>query len=119
MEFDEYQTKARKTAIYPEVGNNLIYTVLGLAGEAGEMANKVKKLIRKYNFKQGDSIYNLPVGLIKELRDELGDVGWYYVMTAFELKSLADDIAGDNLRKLSKRSIDNEIIDHDQVVHKV
>jgi len=116
MELNEYEAKAILTAVYPKFGNNLIYTVLGLSGEAGELANKVKKLIRKYNFKQGDSIDDLPIRVVDELRDELGDVGWYFVMTAMELKRSASDIAEDNLTKLRKRQSDNKISDHDQVV---
>jgi len=43
MEFNEYQKLARETAIYPNVDNNFIYPTLGLTGEAGEVAEKLKK----------------------------------------------------------------------------
>ena len=46
MRFSEYQKTARKTAIYPNRGNNIAYPTLGLAGESGEVAEKVKKVIR-------------------------------------------------------------------------
>ena len=46
MNFEEYQKKSRKTAIYPNADNNFIYPTLGLAGEAGEVAEKIKKVIR-------------------------------------------------------------------------
>ena len=46
MTFEEYQIKARSTAIYPNIGNNYIYPTLGLVGEAGEVAEKIKKIIR-------------------------------------------------------------------------
>ncbi len=46
MEFNQYQEEARKSAIYPNKGNNFIYPTLGLAGEAGEVAEKIKKIIR-------------------------------------------------------------------------
>ena len=46
MDFETYQKQARKTAIYPDLGNNNIYPTLGLVGEAGEVAEKVKKVLR-------------------------------------------------------------------------
>ena len=46
MNFDDYQKKSRETAIYPDKDNNYIYPTLGLAGEAGEFANKIKKISR-------------------------------------------------------------------------
>lgn len=44
--FSQYQEQAAKTARYPDVGNNLVYPTLGLTGEAGEVADKVKKIFR-------------------------------------------------------------------------
>ena len=49
MDLNQYQQKARKTALYPDVGHNPIYPTLGLAGEAGEVADKVKKVLRDKN----------------------------------------------------------------------
>lgn len=46
MTFEEYQKESRKTAIYPNKDNNFIYPVLGLCGESGEIAEKIKKVIR-------------------------------------------------------------------------
>ena len=43
MNFNEYQKEAKKTAIYPNSGNNFIHPTLGLNGEAGEVAEKIKK----------------------------------------------------------------------------
>ena len=43
MTFEEYQKESRKTALYPNKGNNFIYPVLGLCGESGEIAEKIKK----------------------------------------------------------------------------
>ena len=44
MNFKEYQEKSRQTAIYPNLGENFIYPSLGLAGETGEVMEKIKKL---------------------------------------------------------------------------
>ena len=49
MDFKTYQKKARETALYPDLGSNFIYPTLGLVGEAGEVAEKVKKVIRDKN----------------------------------------------------------------------
>ena len=46
MDFNDYQTKSRKTAGYPDIGHPVIYPTLGLANEAGEVAGKIKKVFR-------------------------------------------------------------------------
>ena len=46
MKFDEYQEESGKTAIYPDRGKNFVYPTLGLAGETGEVSEKIKKVIR-------------------------------------------------------------------------
>lgn len=81
-----------------EYGLNVIaltYTSLGLAGEAGEVANKVKKILR------GD--YSLDAKLIEQLAGELGDVLWYVAQTARRLGLSLDEIAAMNLSKLRLR----------------
>jgi NTP pyrophosphatase (non-canonical NTP hydrolase) len=45
MELNDYQKKALETAVYPQ-DKKIIYPTLGLTGEAGEVADKVKKVIR-------------------------------------------------------------------------
>lgn len=90
MEFIEYQRKARETAVYP-VEMGLPYTALGLAGEAGEVANKVKKMIRD----------NATLGI--QVADEIGDVLWYCAMLADELGISLEEIAWRNLDKLRLR----------------
>jgi NTP pyrophosphatase (non-canonical NTP hydrolase) len=67
MELNDYQIKSRKTALYPNVGNNFIYPTLGLCGETGEVAEKIKKIIRDNN-----SIADLE--RINDIKKELGDV---------------------------------------------
>lgn len=96
MDFKEYQLSARSTAIYPNIGNNFIYPTLGLCGESGEVAEKVKKIIRDDN------------GIISEekkelLKKELGDILWYISNLASELKLSLDDIASSNVEKLLSR----------------
>tara|TARA_B100000579_G_scaffold376968_1_gene342744 strand:+ start:360 stop:689 length:330 start_codon:yes stop_codon:yes gene_type:complete len=96
MEFNHYQSESRKTALYPNVGSNAIYPTLGLVGEAGEVADKVKKILRDKN------------GLFdKESKDaikfELGDVLWYISQLSSELGYELEDVANANLQKLKSR----------------
>jgi hypothetical protein len=46
MDFSDYQKQSRRTAIYPNAGNDIVYPALGLVSEAGEVAGKVKKILR-------------------------------------------------------------------------
>ncbi|MBI4812111.1 nucleoside triphosphate pyrophosphohydrolase family protein [Candidatus Falkowbacteria bacterium] len=96
MNFQEYQKKSRKTAIYPQAGNNFIYPTLGLAGEAGEVAEKIKKILRDKN----GALDEETRGAIKK---ELGDVLWYVAQLATELGLSLDTIAENNLQKLYGR----------------
>ncbi len=94
--FEEYQKKSRETAIYPDVGKNFIYPALGLAGETGEVMEKLKKVIRDKN------------GLIDEetknkLSKELGDVLWYIAQLCTELGLDMGKVAEENLEKLFSR----------------
>ena len=94
--FDLYQRRANRTAIYPRVLYGWIYPVLGLVNEAGEVAGKLKKVIRD---KKGD----IHVSDMAALKGELGDVLWYLSQTAKELGLSLADIAEHNLKKLSSR----------------
>ncbi len=96
MHFNEYQTKAKETALYPSVGSNLIYPTLGLAGEAGEFANKVKKIDR-------DAAGTLSEETRHALLEELGDVLWYMSQLSTELSVDLEQIAILNLEKLASR----------------
>lgn len=99
-EFDDYQDATERTAIYPsgetddeqlpDIG--VLYTTMGLTGEAGEVSEKVKKYIR-----EGDEQY------IEDLEDELGDVLWYTARLAEELDLSLSQIAEDNMMKLLDR----------------
>ncbi len=96
MEFNNYQKEARKTAMYPDLGKNFVYPTLGLAGEAGEVAEKIKKVIRDGNGIVTDEKK-------EELSKELGDVLWYVANLAEELGLELDLIAQKNLDKLRSR----------------
>ena len=97
MDFDTYQLKARKTAQYPNLNSNNIYPTLGLVGEAGEVAEKVKKVLRDnkgiFDEKAKDGI-----------KKELGDVLWYISNLCTELNFNLEDVALQNLEKLKLRA---------------
>lgn len=95
MNFDEYQELAARTALYPEQ-YRISYPALGLAGEAGEVANKAKKLLR------GD--FPLTPEFKKDLASELGDVLWYCAALATDLGTTLNEVALANLDKLKVRS---------------
>ena len=97
MDFKTYQKKARETAQYPDLGSNNIYPTLGLVGEAGEVAEKVKKVIRDKN------------GIFDEeskngIKKELGDVLWYLSNLCSEFNFSFEDVAIQNLEKLQLRA---------------
>jgi NTP pyrophosphatase (non-canonical NTP hydrolase) len=96
MNFEEYQTEASATAHYPRRLENIEYATLGLAGEAGEVANIVKKIQRDHGGVVNDEIR-------AKLKDELGDVLWYVSACADELGLTLDEIAEFNVHKLAKR----------------
>ena len=96
MNFEEYQKKSRVTAKYPDAGNNYIYPTLGLAGEAGEVAEKIKKVIRDKGGQINDETRN-------EIKKELCDVLWYVSQMATEIGLSFDDIAESNITKLYDR----------------
>jgi len=96
LDFNLYQKQARKTAVYPNLGNNFIYPTLGLTGEAGEVAEKIKKVLRD---KKGFIDRNTQ----RELKKELGDVLWYLANLATEIGLSLEEIAVQNLKKLSSR----------------
>lgn len=97
MTFDEYQQKAHETAIYPEE-IALAYVTMGLVGEAGEIANKVKKIYRDCN---GKTVVHHRM----ELAKEIGDVLWYLAETANVLGLSLSGIAENNIAKLTDRSV--------------
>ncbi len=96
MDFNEYQKKSRKTAIYPDAGSNFIYPTLGLAGESGEVAEKIKKVIRDKGGKIDEETK-------EKIEKELGDVLWYVSQIVTELGLDLNKVAEKNIEKLSSR----------------
>jgi NTP pyrophosphatase (non-canonical NTP hydrolase) len=100
MKMNEYQLEALKTKIYPRE-YAIVYPALGLAGESGEVCEKIKKHLR------GD--YDISGDLINEVEKELGDVLWYIANLATDLGLNLDNIASKNIDKLRDRERRNVI----------
>lgn len=97
LSFEAYAEAAGHTATYPGRGTGVLtYPVLGLNGEAGEVAEKLKKIIRDHGGDVSDAQRD---ALIKEL----GDVLWYVAACCHELKVPMDEVAQKNLDKLASR----------------
>ena len=102
MDFKTYQINARLTAQYPNLGKNYIYPTLGLVGEAGEVAEKIKKVIRDKEGKFDEESK-------KGLKKELGDVLWYISNLCTEFNFKLEDVAIQNLDKLKLRAAKGKI----------
>lgn len=103
MTFEEYQNKAKITALYPNHGNGeFIYPTLGLVGEAGEVAEKVKKIIR-------DDGGKVSLAKKEEIKKELGDVLWYLSQLATEFGLSLEEVASGNIEKLYSRLERNKL----------
>lgn len=96
MEMNTYQKEAKATAIYPN-DVNITYLALALCGEAGEVADKIKKVLRD---KQGQ--FYVPD--IAAIALELGDVLWYAANLANAIGYTLSDIAEINLQKINSRA---------------
>lgn len=101
MRMSEYQEKASSTAIYPENGTGsplaLAYAGLGASNEAGEVAGKIKKVIR-------DGWGERPMEKRLQILDEVGDVLWYLAQVCNELNMDLGQAADRNLAKLASRA---------------
>jgi NTP pyrophosphatase (non-canonical NTP hydrolase) len=96
LTLNDYQKEAAKTAIYPREAA-VTYPTLGLCGEAGEVAEKVKKAVRD----DGGSVTG---SRREEIGKELGDVLWYLSNLAADLGFNLADVAQGNLDKLASRA---------------
>lgn len=96
--FDAYQREAKETAVYPGQGSFLgvVYCSLKLAGEAGEVAEKIGKVMRDDNSIISDEKRT-------ELIKELGDVLWYLSQLAEEFDTSFGEVAVKNVEKLQSR----------------
>lgn len=95
MELNDYQNRALETAIYPTEAK-IVYPTLGLTGEAGEVADKVKKVIRDFKGDFSESVRY-------ELAKELGDVLWYIAALSHDLGYTLEEIGEMNNAKLASR----------------
>jgi len=102
MNFTDYQTKARLTAKYPVIGHGVIYPILGLTNEAGEVAGKIKKIFRDKDGLIGEAEREM-------LKSELGDVLWYLAQVCSELDLSLEEVAGSNIAKLLDRQARGKI----------
>lgn len=99
--FKDYQEAAVQTAVYPEL-IGLMYVTIGLAGETGEVAEKIKKLYRDRDGVLDDEYRSLIV-------KEIGDVLWYLATLCTELGVNFEDAANANIDKLRKRMVEGTI----------
>ena len=95
---------ALETAVYPKE-YKAIYPALGMNGEAGEVADKVKKFLRNSEIiaRDGSGAIVLPDSKREELAKEVGDVLWYVATMAFDLGYSLEEIAEMNDQKLKSR----------------
>ncbi|WP_438589569.1 nucleoside triphosphate pyrophosphohydrolase family protein [Duncaniella freteri] len=101
MTLNEYQQKALETAIYSDECK-IIYPALGMCGEAGEVADKVKKVIR-------DNHQEFTPEKKGEIAKEIGDVLWYCATLAHDLGYSLEEIAEINYAKLKSRQMRGKI----------
>lgn len=95
MTFAEYQEAALRTANLKKK-NELFHLVLGLMGESGEIAEKIKKVVRD----KGSDESQIDRADIKK---ELGDVLWYIASLSAYLGINLEDVADFNIKKLASR----------------
>ena len=105
MDFNEYQEETKKSANYPNYGiedkDIIPYLAIGLTGESGEIANKIKKIMR------GD--YNI-VDARMAIANEIGDVLWYCSELAYQFGFELEEIAYLNIQKMKWREANNSVM---------
>ena len=96
MKFDDYQEKAKKYDTFKPSSAGFVEKVLGLTGEAGETADKIKKIIRDKKGRMSDEDR-------EALTKELGDTLWYLAAIAGYMDVPLSEVAKKNLDKLESR----------------
>lgn len=97
MKFDEYQKRALTTAKFSDDEfKDIMHWILGVNGEAGEIAEKIKKIIR-------DKKGVITASDKNDLGKEIGDVLWYLAVLAHQLGLSFEAVAAENLQKLKSR----------------
>lgn len=96
MNLNDYQQKALRTAAPKDKPNELFHLLLGLCGESGEIAEKMKKIVRDYN-SNFDKIDK------DDLTKELGDVLWHVAVIADYFSIPLDEVGAKNIEKLADR----------------
>lgn len=96
MDLNNYQKAALRTASPKDKKDEVFHLVLGLCGESGEVAEKIKKIVRDH----GSDFSKLDTD---ELTKELGDVLWYIAVLADHFNISLDDVATKNVAKLADR----------------
>lgn len=111
MSLNAYQKGALETAVYPKE-YKIIYPALGMNGEAGEVADKVKKVLRDSEIivRDGSGAIVIPGEKRKELAKEVGDVLWYVATMAYDLGYSLEEIAIMNYEKLKSRQQRHQLV---------
>ena len=106
MHFSDYQKKTRLTdvGVRPEhqLNPGWVYYVLGIAGETGELVEKIKKHFR-------DDYGEMTEEKLKEIKKEMGDCLWYHARLADVFDINFDDVAEENIKKLLDRKKRNKL----------
>ena len=103
MKLNEYQSGALTTSKYPKEFA-ILYPALGLNGEAGEVADKVKKVIRDLSItRDAEGAIIIPDDRKEAIKLELGDVLWYIATLSHDLGLSLEEVAQANLDKLASR----------------
>ena len=97
MTFTDFQKEARKYLTYPDMGNHVVIPSLGIAGESGEVVERIKKVCRDKNGVLSDDDKNY-------VARQLGDLIGYVAALASEITADLDDVAEGQLELLKKRA---------------